>query len=44
MTRILMLLVATMLTLGGLAACDGGHMSPLSYGGDAPGDINSDHH
>lgn len=44
MNRILMLLVTAMLTLGGLAACDSGHMDPISNGGDAPGDINSNHH
>jgi hypothetical protein len=44
MTRILMLLVATIVTLGGLTACDAGHMDPIANGGDAPGDINSNHH
>lgn len=44
MSRILMLLVVLGVVAGGLAACDSGHMDPMSYGGDAPGDINSNHH
>jgi hypothetical protein len=42
--RYLMALLMTCVLAGSLTACDGGHMSPMSYGGDAPGDINSNHH
>jgi len=39
----MMLLVTAIIALGGLTACDAGHMDPISNGGDAPGDINNHH-
>src|SRR5689334_4226544 len=42
--RYLMAFLMMCMLAGSLTACDGGSMSPVSYGGDAPGDINSNHH
>ena len=36
-----MLFVVLGVMAGGLTACDAGHMDPMSYGSDAPADINS---
>lgn len=45
MVRLLMALLMTCVLAGSLAACDSNSkMDPMSYGGDAPGDINSNHH
>lgn len=44
MVRLLMALLMTCVLAGSLTACEGSHMDPVSYGGDAPGDINSNHH
>lgn len=43
MIRTLMALLMVCVLAGSLTAC-GSHMDPMSYGGDAPGDINSNHH
>ena len=42
--RILMALLMVCVLAGSLTACGSSHMDPMSYGGDAPGDINSNHH
>ena len=44
MSKMLMLLLTMFVMMGSLTACDSGSMSPTAYGGDAPGDINSQHH
>ena len=44
MSKMLMLLLTIFVMMGSLTACDSGSMSPPAYGGDAPGDINSQHH
>lgn len=42
--RILMAVLMVCVLAGSLTACGSSHMDPMSYGGDAPGDINSNHH
>jgi hypothetical protein len=44
MSKTLMLLLTMFVMMGSLTACDSGSMSPMSFGGDAPGDVNSQHH
>ena len=45
MARLLIALLVTCVLAGSLTACESGsRMDPMQYGGDAPGDINSNHH
>ena len=44
MVRLLMALLMTCMLAVSLTACESGHMDPMSFGGDAPGDISTNHH